>query len=483
MLSLAAFCVLAAGRNRAADAETLPDNSGPLRLVSASFLGARGDETIAGCAVGLDGAVIVAGNAGSLSLNGAKSVSLTGAGGAKQDSCGFLAVLAPEGKTVRRLVRFEGAILRRLMSDAAGALYVWGESKNSLTIGTAQGTGTFIARISPDGGKITGVMFPAGTVQDFSVDGNGEILVLSWVALCRCAFGTAEPKWRVTWDAQGENRPGGVTVSPKTGVSVVVGYGMTKTGHEPYKDPYARGFDRNGKPLYTLWNPDPKQEAGTEYGGNGLMADTTGRAAALDGRGNPVLLLYADGGNTVGMRDPFDVNKPLALSVTDGVFQKTAGFGFQGASRTSLIYEIAPDTGKPTKATWMSAWIDPSHANGLSVRGAAGDSTGNLFVVGDSAYGCPTLKPWYRASEGSYRGGGFLACFDPDFKMRQCGYFPGASISCAACRGDYVVIAGTAAPGETDKSGALRNTTPLFHALQSNFGGGKQDAYFAVLKR
>ena len=468
---------------RRASIETPPDNSGPLHLMSASFLGGAADEEIIGCQIGLDDAVVLAGNAGPLTLKGAASSSLTGVNAAKQNPCGFLAFLAPEAKAARRLIRFDGATLRRLQADAQGALYVMGDAKIPLTLGAAQGTGTFIARISPDGGKVTGAIFPAGLVRDFGVDGNGEIIVLSWVALSRYAFGTVAPKWRATWDAQGENRPGGVTVSPETGITVVVGYGMTNTGHEPYKDPYARGFDRNGKLIYTLWNPDPKREAGTQYGGNGLMADTTGSDAGLDGRGNPVLMLFADGGNTVGMRDPFDVKNLLDASVTEGVFQRTAGFGFHGASRTSLIYEIAPDTGKPKKATWMSAWISPAHANALTIRGVTGDAAGSLFVVGDSAYGCPTLKPWYTASDGGYLGGGFLACFDANFKMRQCGYFPGASLSCVACRNNYVVVAGTATQGDTDKTGAIHDKTPLFRALQPDFGGGKQDAYFAVFKK
>jgi hypothetical protein len=64
---------------------------------------------------------------------------------------------------------------------------------------------------------------------------------------------------------------------------------MTHTGKEPYKDPYAFGFSRDGQPLWQLWNPDLKLQRAAKLGGNGLMADTTGHFAAATTGGKLLL--------------------------------------------------------------------------------------------------------------------------------------------------------------------------------------------------
>ncbi len=274
-----------------------------------------------------------------------------------------------------------------------------------------------------------------------------------------------------------------MTVSPVTGVAAVVGYGMTKTGHEPYKDPYGYGFDREGKQIWAMWNPDPKKEAGAQFGGNGLMADTTGLSADVDAEGKIYFILKADGGNTVCMRDPTNVDEKLDPEVMRGAFQGGAGYGFHGASSTSVIFRIDPKSGKIEKGTWMCAWLDKQHANGLKINAAAGNEAGLQFVVGGSANGCPTKSPWYVAPEGGYKGGGFLAVFDKDFAMQQCGYFPGSDISCVAYNKGTLVIAGSAKKDAAPKDADAANfPVPIYKPIQENFGGGEKDGYFVVLK-
>jgi len=262
---------------------------------------------------------------------------------------------------------------------------------------------------------------------------------------------------------------------------------MTRTGHEPYKDPYAYGFDRDGKQLWALWNPDPTKEVDARYGGNGLMADTTGVYCATDDQGSLYLGLRADGGNTVTARYPLDASNPLDSSVFEGVFQSGPGFGFHGASMTSVIFRADAKTGTLQKGTYMSAWLTPANANSLLIDGAAGLGA-YQFVIGDSAFGFKSKDPWYEAPKGGYKGDGFLAVFDRDFKMVQAGYFPGSDMQCLDARNGLVVIGGSAPEKATGSDKSIPNApeityaVPCYKPIQQAFGGGKKDGYFAVFQ-
>jgi len=157
-------------------------------------------------------------------------------------------------------------------------------------------------------------------ILDFGVDSSGEIVVLHGRNMTRYDRTWKRRKWSVTWHAYGGNRPGGMAVCPKTGVAAVVGYGMTHTGREPWKDPYAYGFDRGGKQIWKLWDPKPSLQVSGSHGGNGLMADTTGKLARAGGDGKVYLSLYADGGNSVCTRDPADPDERIAPEVYEGVY-------------------------------------------------------------------------------------------------------------------------------------------------------------------
>src|SRR5205807_5913204 len=138
---------------------------------------------------------------------------------------------------------------------------------------------------------------------------------------------------------------------------------------------------------------------------------------AFGADGKIYFVLYADGGNTVCTRDPADVDLPLDKNVFAGAFQPGPGHGFKGASKTSVIFRIDAQKGRLEKGTWLCAWISKARANSLSIDAAASDEKGRHFLVGNSAFGCPTKQPWYLCKEGGYQGGGYLAIMDPAFQM------------------------------------------------------------------
>ena len=457
--AIAAVAILSATVGAAqAVPDTPPDNSGPVKMLTASWLGGSDTKELIGTQIEKNGAIILA------SAN-AEFFLLSSDGRVLQGSIFPMNELHPT--------------LLKMAQDARGDLFILADCpQGSDSPNATFGPGRIIMKMAPDF-KIWDILIKEGQFVDFAVSPEGEVETLDKGKITRYAANGKTVRWTASFASHGDNRPGGLAIDPASGVTTVVGYGMSETGHEPYKDPYAYGFSRQGKPLWSLWNPDPKSEAGTQYGGDGLMADTTGLRAAATASGGLLLMLKADGGNSVCLRDPADPAKPLDPAVMAGAFQKSAGFGFHGASATSVIFRADARAGHLEHGTWMSAWLSPAHANALNMSDAAGDTQGDSFVVGDSAWGCPTKRPWYTAAEGGYQGGGFLAVFDPAFGLRQCGYFPGASLNTVACRNGTVVIAGSAGPN-ADHDGHA-DPIRLFHPVQSTFGG-QSNGYFAVLR-
>lgn len=487
--------------------ETEPDNSGPVKLTTASWLGGPFDDQIVAVEIAPDSSIVLAGNGAAVQFPGVKPTILGAAGTFDKAAAppppptdpkkkapkwqhpsthGFVVRLSADGTKVLSHTRFGygAATVRKMRLDGKGNIVVLAAANDRLDLGVgATDKGTFVVGLGPDAGKPTKLIAHPNTM-DFGVDSNGEVVVLTKAKLTRYSADGKTAKWTATWKSHGDNRPGAVTISPDTGVAAVTGYGMTHTGKEPYKDPYGYGFDRDGNQVWAIWNPDPKKEKDAKFSSddlkcNGLMADTTGHAASAGSGGKIFFMLFADGGNSVCTRDPLDVDKPLEKSVFAGVHQAGPGHGFKGASKTSVIFRIDSQKGTLEKGTWMSAWLSPQRANGLGIDAAASDGTGRQFLVGNSASGCPTAKPWYQCREGGYAGGGFLAVMDPEFKMLQCGYFPAANLGCVAVRGGTVVFAGSAKQYEDEPS---KTTARVFKPLQKEFGGGNQDGYFAVFQ-
>ncbi len=486
--------------------ESAPDNAGLFKLVTASWLGGPFDDELVAAAIAPDGTIILAGNGVELPFP-AVTPAVIGPAGAFDKAAappppdpkkkgqpkwrhpsthGFVVRLAADGQKVLGLTRFGygSATVRKMHLDAAGNIFLLADVSQEIALGDSPASkGTVIATLSPDGTKLTRAVWHADAL-DFGVDGNGEIVVLTKAKMTRYAADGKAQKWTVTWKSHGDNRPGGMAVSPDTGVAAVTGYGMTHTGKEPYKNPYAYGFDRDGKPAWALWNPDPAKEKDVKFSGaelktNGLMADTTGRGVGTGANGKVFVTLYADGGNSVCTRDPADVDQPLAKGVFAGVFQGGPGYGFKGASKTAVVFRLDAKAGTLEKGTWLCAWKDKAHANSLGIDATAADAQGRQFLTGNSAFGCPTKDPWYACAEGGYQGGGYLAVMDRDFKMLQCGYFPAAGLTCVAARGGTVVVAGNAKRYEDEEK---KVDARVFQPLQKTFGGGDKDGYFAVFR-
>ena len=407
--------------------EAEPAADGPLTVISASLLGGKGDEEVKAIAVLADGTVLAGGScAGSFVVPGNKVTP----SGTTKDSQGFLATFGPDGRlrslgfTAQAIVALQvGPQDRIYMRDAASVITIMDPAK-----------GKTLASFSVD----------KADQPKIAIDSDGRVLAIAGKQLVRFDA-NGKKLWAVTPPAYGDNRPRACAVDQKSGIAVVVGYGMTHTGHEPWKDPYAHGYDRSGKLLWTLWNNPPKDQADGKYGGTGLMADGTAHAVCATGDGRFMITVVHDGGNAVTMRDPSDARKPIGQEVFSGSFQDGPGWGMKGAINTSVCFRVEAQKGTIEKGTWMCAWIENhARANTLRMENCASDSKGTTYVVGASAAGLPLAKPWFSPRPDEYTGGGFLAVFDNKMALMQSGPWNPGDINAVATNGGIVAIGGHA---------------------------------------
>lgn len=423
LVSCALTALLTAGETTAMAAPVEPP-VGHLSLATASILGGDGAEQITGLAIQSDRSVVAVGSCDApFPVPG---LQIPASGEAK----GFVLRLDPWGKP--RSVAFlpkPAAVVRIGAQDRIVVRDTSGE----------------VAVLDADGRKrLASFATPLSDAATLAVDAEGGIVLTSGSKLMRFSP-DGKLLWEATPPAHGGNRLRACAIDNATGISVVVGYGMTHTGKEPYKDPYAHGYDRDGKRLWSLWNPDPKDQKGANFGGTGLMADGTGNCAASTPDGRFLIGVFHDGGNAITGRDPQDPRKPIDPDVFAGAYQGGPGHGMKGAITTSVVFRVDPTTGKLEKGTWMCAWMNNhSRANSLSMNDVAADAHGDVYVAGSSAWELTTKLPWQEFREGEYRGGAFLAAFDSGFAMRQCGAFNPGDLVAVAARDGVVVAAGRA---------------------------------------
>jgi hypothetical protein len=471
-----------------------PNNSGAYQIVSATWLGGSSQDEIIGIAISPTKEIVLAGNTSGWNPGISNSVDLCPEGRAANSASnsdrqkfkkpyGFIMRLSLDGKQVLGFSRFsqEMGLIRKLHLDAKGQIFVLGDCKEMTALrGAGKGLGTFMVRLNPEATRIDRGAFIAKAV-DFALDNEGTIVVLADKKLFRFSASTFAQRWFVTWDVEGRNCPIAVTLAPATGTAVVIGQTQSSIGNETCRSPYAFAFNREGKAIWSLWNPDSKKLGSIRSGGNGLMAHTTGLGAFAATSGVHVYLgLQADGANNVCLRDPRNVDKLLTENVFEKAFQKGPAYGFHGTCRSSVVFRVDANKGQLERGTWLSAWLSEQHANPLTILDITGDATSHQFIVGDSGFGCPTKDPWFTCKPGGFKGGGFLAVFDPNFELVQAGYFPGATIRCIAAADDVVVIAGATKQYEDASS---RSLARVFQPFQEQFGGGPRDGYLAILKK
>lgn len=419
--------------------------TGPLRLVTLVTLGGRGDDDIVSVGIAPDRSLLIAGNTNGYEPAGV-DVAMLGtdapATGGDADRHGFIARLSPDGRQVLGLTRFGRgqATITRARVGADGNLLVLGAGRADADLGAGRGPAApFVARMTSDG-RLSWICYRPGLIDaaestaESSAQRGAEVVMLHGSRLTRHQqvdggiVGTT-----MALVTRGPDHAQSVAVDQQTGDAVAMGFSMADVGSRRFRSPYAQAFTRAGAPSWTLWNATGAAAKAVD-----LIGDGMGRQAVFGADGVLRVLVHTDGGNTLLGRDPADPAKPLDPVVHAGVHQAGPGYGFRGAHRLSGIFSVDAD-GRLAKGSWLSSWANQSQASSLIVEAIAGDAAGRTIAVGSGAEGQPQRAPWF-ADAGAK--GGTIALFDREFRLLQCGSFPGASFSAVAERDGWVVVGG-----------------------------------------
>ena len=497
------------------------------QVVAATYLGGNGTEWLAGGGFQPDGTVVVAGVAlgpkldlgGRETVLGRDAVVAAPERAAKKDKQGkpeldkqgkpkfesftwrhenataFVARLSPDLKqllTVTRLGWKSGG-LTGCTVDAQGNIYVCGPATEAIASISADAkelpvpdTGakggacqhTYLAKLTPDGAKTLWVRHfkaPSGA-PDVSVGRGGEVYFQG-------------PDLR-TFSADGRQTaqstvPGGlggrVAVNPLDGTYARGGETRNwSTGREPYRDPVLNIHRPDGSLLYELYHWD-----GPLVGLNNLrlVSDSVVRGVCYDDDGNLLIHAWADGGNSVLLREPTDVR---------AVSRKLDGLGFSawgaGVLSSAYLIKIDPRTYKVAGGTlWLAFLRDKNKPNSININTLGFARDGSVCIGGSSAWG---LIQTANAFPGE-PGGSYVAVLNKDCTaLRFSSNLPATGQAEVTDGARWAVVSGvqngrarvlflSGAVDQEDSYG-LR-PAPTLNPRQPKFGGGFSDGHILLL--
>jgi hypothetical protein len=504
------------------------------QVKAATFFGGDGYEEFT-AAVGLpnDGGYIVAGNSWGPAFPLNTNVTVLGKGAhrglsptewgkraknqavnqpnsASPDCAGFLLFYDKDVKKIQKAYRFDwgvGTVMATALTEDGKSLLVTGRATAALGIlsntaksfkTTPVGSGkydyagvscpgdVYVMKLKLDDGKIEWIQVLAGlnaTTDKLWIDKKGVIYLPAGGLYRITADGGSVKKISDLNGAEGPAK--WVGFNPKTGESYFGGDRNTKTGREPYRQPYLYRIDSEGQRKARYWEPDPKEISSA----TGHM-ESDSSILALDFRsdGTAALLGWSDGGNSVLPRQISDwhVEGP-------GGGMKMATWGMKSANSLGHVMLANLDKPELLMHSWFACFI-PGNFHDAKFRNAPnaigfehivalpGDA---LLCQGGAATGLiQTPNAFYKYPEdGPKYGGEFALIFNPEVnRLLFSSYLPG----CAEVRlGKYskggLVISRSKGDDASQNTNGPTPSPVTKGAVQEKFGG-KTDGHLIILE-
>ena len=201
-----------------------------------------------------------------------------------------------------------------------------------------------------------------------------------------------------------------------------------------------------------------------------------------DAEGNILAVFWSDGGNSVALRQPTDL--------TRGVGTRGTGLNAVGAGVTSFAYlmRIEPVNYQVIRWTmWASRY--GNKGNGASVKRVEVSDDGTTCFAGSTSWGMTQTTNRLGDTE---PGGPYIAVLSPDMTgVRFASTISGAGMAELSDDSKWGIFTGTvngkrravflAGAGKDGVNYELVTPTPTLRPLQSRFGGGISDGWFAVV--
>ncbi|MCC5850519.1 MAG: hypothetical protein JJU29_20725 [Verrucomicrobia bacterium] len=273
----------------------------------------------------------------------------------------------------------------------------------------------------------------------------------------------------------------GMVVDPRDGSFYFGGEYHSGTGLEPWRCPFLRKFDPEGHPVWSAYDWTGPI-VGVQF--FRLVSDSAVNDVIADNSGRLLLRGWSDGGNSVFTRQPYDLRKPARVGGTAS--------SIWGASVLSVSYliQMDADSMEVSGVTRFLSYLPTSNTpNSISLRAYHQMENGQVAIFGHSAFGLIETQdswfdPWYvqyRTNRHALaRGGPFFALYAEGLQtLRISTILPGARAIDFAAKDDKLLLFGSAEP----QNNSYGDETPAMtlNAVQSEFGGGRQDAYLLLV--
>jgi hypothetical protein len=499
--------------------ENPPDRA---EVVAAGFFGGAGHEWLAAAAFAPDGTIVLAGNVSGPGLAGAtvlgrdgepprtpeRKAELDDKGRPRLDKEGAPKLLPPswtdEGVTgfirivsddMRRTLAWrrlpwQAGALTSCVVGGDGAIYLAGKPGSAMESlasdvavlaaakphEKAQGAcdEVFVAKLTPDASEVLWLR---------RLRGSSNAPKLAWLPdgtlrLAAADFRNLDPDGREIGRLPIAATPGMlVDAHPSGRFFVRGGEHHSPTGREPWRCPVLNLHQPDGTQIEQFYD-----WLGPYVGLDSLrlVSDTAVRRAFFDASGDLWLYLWSDGGNSVALREPFDVRRGAA---------GFGGLGFSawgaGVLSAAYILRIDSDSWRVRDGTLWLAYLDSvNKPNSAWIDQLALAADGSPCFTGRAANRVVTTGN--RLSEAG--SGQYVAILNGDLtSLRFSTTLPGTGIAQVGDTGETwniasrvtggrqrVIFVGSASEGEPE--------TPVLNAAQTSFGGGWCDGYAVLLE-
>lgn len=396
----------------------------PSQFSVASFLGGTGNDDIRGMVIQADGTVILAANLANSFTTGISPQILLGS--ATESSEGCILRVSRDGRQVLSVTRLAAKVVD-LSSDNSDNLYI------------AAGIDGAI-KLNPQANQILWQKgFTPKYTQRIDAGPLGYSVILN--------TGESNPDDE-TWGSGLGIRifnPAGILLGTSGGASqygsdvcideasqTVISLGFknvqaqTKTGRLPVYIPVVKGHNYNGTLKYNAYDweadsnvvvngvsvPNPRYINRT----NNNMADARAYKAEMGQDGKLYILHEVSGGNHLFRYAPFNISQSVPIVGGDNYFN----FANTGTEVKIVLSKHNPADFVYLQGQQLTNRLPPPLSKGNTIfarsSGLAADSTGRVYLTGESAFGLPISLDY---QPGEYSGGAYIYVLSPNFQTRE----------------------------------------------------------------
>ena len=477
------------------------------KVVAATFFGSKDHEAFFGGGELPDGSLVVFGNAWGPSFPESPQPVLLGKGrrqgssptkpsakGGKAaldmetpDRSAFVVLYAPGLSAVRKTIRFDwgvfGLSAGNVAADGKGLLLAGRGLAAFETLkdrcAAWQGAGTVcILRLSADGGKIEWVWQTDGALPDtLWQDKEGNVYFDAGGLKKISADGRQLSK------LSDKTRAGASSwlLVDLDGSAYFGGDRNTKTGREPWRQPFFYQYDPDGKKAWACWEFNPRDVSSAR---GGLESDSSVRGAARRPDGTLVVTGWSDGGNSVFQRCATDWKK----NCPDAPLGWSPWYP-KGANSYAHVMIFDPKKQETRMHLWWCGYLPmnfqggPSYGNRTSfqsIRWVTSLADGAIAFTGNSGTGLIQTPNalWKNPGDGKKYGGETCVILNRDLSgLLFSSYLPGIADTrpIPTRRGLLVVGRSTGDDGQ-----ATPTPSPAVNAAQPF--AGATDAYAFYLE-